>query len=228
MNDKQRQQNKNTGALELVMLRNMFYRDNYKRALLALFLLVVVNCMLGAAIFYKFTHPTPPKYFATSGDGRIIAWHPLKDPAVTDDFVLQWSAKAVRQAFNLDYIHYRQQLQTASSDFTPFGWKYFLQKLKSSNNLKTLTSLKMVSNAKITGAPRIIAKEPVDGRYAWKIQMPILVTYSNAHRVIPMPLNVTLIVLRVPVTESPSRIAINNFLPVPQKTAEQKLFSQGF
>ncbi len=217
-----------SGALELIMLRNAFYRDNYKRALMALFLVFILNCTLAAAIFYKVTHPVQPQYFPTTADGRIITWHSLKDPVVTDDYVEQWAANAIRKAFSLDYLHYKQQLQNASDNFTADGWKYFIQSLKSSNNLKTLTSLKMVSSAKITGAPQIVQKEVVDGRFAWKIQVPVLVTYTNANKTIPLPLDVTLIVLRVPVKDNPNRIAINNFLPVPQKTAEQNLLTEGF
>ena len=83
----------------------------------------------------------------------------------------------------------------------------------------------MVSDAKVMGAPKIVQEEVVDGHYAWKVKMPILVTYTNSARTIPMPMIVTLIVLRVPVKENPDRIAINNFLPVPQKSATQKLLN---
>ena len=219
--------NKSSGALELILLRNAFYRDNYRRAIVALLLLIVVNCILAGAIFYKIMSPPKPQYFAATADGRMINWHPLSDPVVKDDFVLQWAANATRRAFSLDYIHWRHQLQEASNDFTPQGWKNFLQALKKSNNLKTLTTLKMVSNAVITGAPRIVEKEVINGVYAWKIQMPILVTYQNAGKSIPMPIKVTLIVLRVPVQHDPDRIAINNFLPVPQKTTAQRLMGEG-
>jgi len=216
---------KNNGALELVMLRNAFYRDHYRRAVIGFLLLIVINCLLVGTIFYKVSHPPKPQYFATTADGRMINWHPLTDPVVSNSYVTQWTANAVRQSFSLDFIHWRQQLQTASGDFTHYGWKTFLNALQSSNNLTTLTKLKMVSNATVTGAPKIIQEEVVDGHYAWKVQMPILVTYTNAVRSIPMPMIVTVIVLREPVQTNPNRIAINNFLPVPQRTATQELLN---
>jgi intracellular multiplication protein IcmL len=229
MNDgnKKVSESKNTGALELIVMRNAFYRDNYRRAFVVLLVLILVNFFLVGAIFYKIWNPPQPQYFATTADGRMISWHPLTDPVVTDDFVLQWSANAVRKAFSEDYMHWREQLQEASNNFTAQGWKYFIQSLQQSNNLETLQSLKMVSNAVLTGAPQISAKEVVGGVYAWKVQMPILVTYSNISKTIPMPMVVTLIILRVPVEQNPDRIAINNFLPVAQKTAEQQLLQGG-
>lgn len=199
-------------GLKLIILRNAFYRDSYRRAILALLLVIGINCILTFMIFYKWTNPPPPQYFATTADGRIIVLHKLSDPVVPDDFVVQWVTNAVNQAFSLDYMHWRNQLQQASNNFTPDGWKYFLSSLKSSNNLKTLTNLKMVSNATVTAAPQIVQKEIVGGHFAWKIQMPLLVTYQGSGHIINMPVNVTLIVIRMPVQYYPQRIAINNFL----------------
>lgn len=204
-----------SGALALVLLRNSFYRDRFYATLVILFLLLILNAALMVMIGYKYTHPTQPQYFATTPDGRMIHWHPLSDPVVGDDYVLQWASNAVRSVFSLDYVHWRQQLQSASTSFTPSGWRDFSAALKASHNLKTLTDLKMVSNVTLTAPPQIEQKQEIDGVYAWKIKMPILVTYTNSERSIPTPLNVTLIVVRVPVQTSAARIAINNFLPEP-------------
>lgn len=215
--------NKNNGALELVTLRNAFYRDHYRRAVIALWILMVINGLLVVMIVDKMVSLPKPQYFATTADGRMINWHPLTDPAVPDRFVTQWAANAVRQAFSVDFVHWRHQLQQASNNFTHYGWTTFLDALKKSNNLTTLTHLKMVSDATITGAPKILKEEVINGRYAWKVELPILIVYKNAQRSIPMPMEVTLIVLRIPVQENPSRIAINNFLPVPRASAMQAL-----
>jgi intracellular multiplication protein IcmL len=214
---------KNNGALERVLLRNAFYHDSFRRAGVALLFLIVVNCLLAGAIVYKIISPPQPQYFAASADGRLINWHPLSDPAVPENYVTQWAANAVQQSFSFDFMHWRHQLQKASSNFTDYGWKTFMAALQKSNNLTTLTQLKMVSDVTLTGAPKILQEEVINGRYAWKIQMPILVTFTNAGRTIPMPMDITLIVMRVPVQDNPNRIAINNFLPVPTDNAAQQL-----
>ena len=203
---------KTEDGLKLIILRNAFYRDNYRRAVLALFLVLIINCGLAGMVFYKWAYPPSPQYFATNADGRIIMLHPLTDPSVPDDFVLQWASDSVRQAFSLDYVHWRGQLTDASSNFTPDGWKWFLKSLQSSNNLKTLTDLKMVSNASVTGAPQIVQKGIVNGHYAWNVKLPLLVTYTSAGHTINMPMDVTLIVIRMPVQDYPQRVAISNFL----------------
>lgn len=201
-------------AVELVLLRNFFYRDGYARVLLAVFLALAVNALLVMGIFYKYTHPPEPQYFPTTADGRLILIHPLSDPVLTDQEVLQWVSVAVRRMFEIDFVHWQDQLQQISNYFTPGGWNYFIAALKSSDNLNTVRDLKMVASAQITGAPQITEKAVVSGRYAWKIQVPLLVTYQSAARnSITQTMNVTLVVLRVPVQTDPDRIAINNFIP---------------
>lgn len=199
-------------ALELIVLRNDFYRDNYRRAALALLLVLLINCALAFVILYKITHPPAPQYFAATDDGRIINVHPLSDPVVSDDFVLQWASTAVRQTFALDYVHWRDQLQSVSDYFSANGWNWFLQALQGTNNLKTLVDLQMVSSANITGAPQLLDHAVLDGRYAWKISVPILINYTSATKTFNLPATVTLVVVRMPITEAPDRIAINNFI----------------
>lgn len=208
-------------ALTLVLLRNVFYKDGYRWAVFALFLVLIVNCGLGAILFYQFKNPPQPQYFAITPDGRMINNYRLDDPVFPDDHVLQWTADAIRQTFSLDYMHWSDQLQSASNKFSTPGWREFLKALKSSNNLDTLIKLKMVANAEVTGAPQIMQKAVLGGHYVWKIQLPILLTLTNNNQTIPVPMNVTVIVMRVPVEENPERIAINNFLPVVQKTPLQ-------
>jgi intracellular multiplication protein IcmL len=206
-------------GLALVLARNGFYRDAYRRVVIVLAVLFFVNVgLLGAVLIKAFT-PAKPQYFATTADGRMLNSHKLSDPVVTDSFVTQWVANSVRRAFSVDYVHWRKQLQDASVNFTPDGWRYFLGALKSSNNLNTLLAKKMVSSAVVTSAPQITAKMVVSGHYAWKVEMPLLITYTDGKGTTQnMPWKVTVIVLRMPVKDYPQRIAINNFLPQVEKS----------
>ena len=124
---KSRQSQKGLG---LVLSRNHFYQDHYLSATLTFFIVMVVNALLIISILYKVAHPPQPKYFAITPDGRIVNSRALTDPDVTDSYVLQWTADAVRKSFSQDYIHYRGQLQEAADYFTPTGWKDFEMQLK--------------------------------------------------------------------------------------------------
>lgn len=218
-NDSDRLKMMKEEGVTLVLMRNAFYRDNYRRAVIGVLFVMAINIILASAVVYRYFHPPEPVYFATNAQYQLIKWHPLSDPVFDNNYVLQWLSTAVQRAFSLDFIHWRQQLQDATMSFTTNGWHWFSNAFKQSGNLETLAKLKMVSNATITGAPEILKQEVLDGRYIWEISIPILVTYTNGEREIQQPLKVTVIVVRVPVQDNPAQIAINQFLPVVQGSA---------
>ena len=209
------QNNKNplSEGLTLVLMRNAFYRDNYRRAVFSLTIVFFINVLLTGAIVYRYLNPLQPQYFAANAQNQLIKWHPLTDPVVDNNYVLQWTSNAVQQSFSLDFVHWRQQLMQAANNFTPSGWHFFLQAFKQSGDLDTLVNLNMVSNAVVTGSPVILYQNVLGDRYVWKIQMPILITYVSDKKTIHQALKVTVIVERVPVQNNPNQIAINEFLP---------------
>jgi len=206
-------------ALEQVRLRNNFYRDNYRRVLAVLLIMVLVNVCLVAVIIYQLTHPTPSQYFATSAEGRVIPLHPLSQPVVTQSALLQWAARAAVAAYTYNFVDYRAQLQEASDYFTPQGWSNFEDALKGSRNLETVLARKLVVTAVPTGAPIILDQAPINGRYAWKVQMPILVTYQSASTTYQQPLVVSMLITRVPDIDRPDGIAIAQFVASQQSGA---------
>jgi intracellular multiplication protein IcmL len=205
---------KNQNALATVLLRNLFYRDAYKRVILCVFLVVILDVLLGASVVYKSMQSPPPQYFAATPDGRIIQQHPLSDPVFSDAHVLAYVSKATSVIYQRDYVHWQAQLQTISDYFSPPGWRNFIATLKANNNLNTLTQFKMVTKVTITGAAQILRKGVLGGHYSWVVKIPVLVQYlSPSHATISQSLDITYIIIRTPVQDNPDRIAINNFLP---------------
>ena len=206
---------KKTDALTAVVLRNKFYRDGHKRILLALTLSLVVNFGLGGVLVYLITHPPLPKYFATSINGRITPLFPLDEPNQSDSAVLQWANQAAIAAFSYNFVNYRRELQAASGFFTGNGWRQFLEALRASNNLDAVTAKKLVVSAVATRAPIILRKGHLNGRYVWRIQMPILVTYQSASQFSQQNNVVTMLVTRVSTLNNPRGIGIDQFIVGP-------------
>lgn len=203
---------KQTGdALELIVLRNQFYNDHYKSSFYCFLIVLTVNVLLLLSILHVLSHPPRPEYFPATNDYHLIELHPLSDPTVSDKVVMQWASLAAQRAYNLDYVHWQSELQDASADFTDSGWSNFIDSMKNSNNLKSITDLKLVSSAKITGAPEITNEAVVDGRYAWKLHVPMEVTFQGK-KSITQTMMLTLIVIRAHVSQYPDRIAINNYI----------------
>ena len=215
-------------AAEVVLLRCEFYKDRYKHALIYFIVMLLLNIGMGALVAYTYIKPRGRYYIPATNDFRLLNIHPLSDPVVNDEWVQQWATNAVLSAYNIDYIHWQQEMQVASANFTDDGWNTFLDKFKeysekqntnsrnkfkSSNNLSSILKMHMIADTSITGAAQIQAKGLLpSGYYAWKIQVPVLVTYIGNSTTIRMPESVTLLVVRQPVNKYPDRIAINNFI----------------
>jgi len=202
-------------ALTAVTLRNNFYRDGQRKLVLILCLSMLVNLCLASICIYIFTHPPAPKYFATSINGRITPLFPLNEPNQSDSAVLQWANQAAIAAFSYNFVNYHSELQAASGFFTAEGWTQFLNALQQSNNLDAVKAKKLVVSAVATRAPIILQKGMLNGVWAWRVQMPILVTYQSASEFSQQNNVVTMLITRVPTLNAPRGIGIAQFVVGP-------------
>lgn len=209
---------KDQDALELVRLRNNFYRDNYRRVVSALLIALLAIIVLVLAVIYLVIDRPAPTYFATTDSGNIIPIVPLDRPMVNDQSILSWATTAAVSAYTFNFLNYREQLQTASKYFTHEAFQNYMAKLKDSGNLDAVIKRQLIVTAVPGGAPIIVNEGLLDGRYAWRIQMPILATYqSSSETKYSNPLLVTILIVRVSTTASPDGIAIAqiNYAPAP-------------
>lgn len=206
-------------AVELVRLRNNFYRDNYRRVLLALLLMVIINIVLVGVVFYQASHIPSPQYFATTADGRIMPLYPLSEPMIAPAELLQWAERSAVAAHTYNFVDYRDALQKIQNNFTPDGWNFFEEALRGSRTLETVLAKKIVVSAVATGAPVVLDQGVINGRYSWKVQMPLLVTYQSSSEQTQQPVVVTMVVTRVPSINNPRGIAIASFVESVGQTA---------
>lgn len=202
-------------ALAAVALRNTFYRDGQRKLVAGLIIAVLVNLIMALMLFYEITHPPRPKYFATSLNGRITPLFPLEEPNQSDSAVLQWANQAAIAAFTYNFVNYRDELQSSSGFFTSDGWQQFLTALQESNNLDAVKAKKLIVSAVATRAPIILQKGMLNGKYSWRVQMPLLVTYQSASEFSQQNNVVTMLITRVSTLNSPRGIGISQFVVGP-------------
>ena len=73
----------------------------------------------------------------------------------------------------------------------------------------------MIVSAVATKAPVILQKGILNGRFAWRVQMPLLVTFQSAVEFSQQQLVVTLLISRVSTLNSPRGIGISQFVAGP-------------
>jgi len=199
-------------AVEIIRLRNDFYRDNYRRVVSAILMLIFINFCLVGVVFYQIANRPSPQYFATGVDGRITPLYPLSDPMMPPSELLQWANRAAVMAYTYNFVNYREALQGVQNNFTPEGWSNFENALKNSRNLEMVLTKKLVVSAVATAAPVIVDQGVINGRYAWKIQVPLLIAYQSASEQTQQSVIIHMIISRVPTVNMPRGIAIVSFV----------------
>lgn len=200
-----------TTEQQIEFAKNEGYRDNYRTTIKWLAVMSVVCVGLTAVLAYLSMTMRDTRYYATTSTGVVTPLHSLNEPVVTDKYMLQWSALAVRSLFNLDFVHYQEQLDQAKTNFTAAGWKNVDDALKTSGFLASITDNKLEANAVISGPAVVLNTAVYHGRYTWRVQMPVLVTYTSASESKRTRFMVTMNVQRVPVLNAYKGIQISDF-----------------
>jgi intracellular multiplication protein IcmL len=168
---------------------------------LALIISIIANVVLAL-------RPNDVKYFATNGEGAILSITALDVPLHSTSVVLNWATQSITKAYTFSFSNYRAQLQDSRDVFTGKGWEGFQLALEESGNLRTVIDNKLVTTAVPRGAPIIIAEGQLGGNYAWKIQLPMLVTYQSASTRTTQDLLVSAIISRRSELEHPMGLGV--------------------
>lgn len=204
----------NDEAFEVVRLRNDFFRDGFYKVMLALGLILVALSLLVITSLYLFlSKPSPIMFTVADNEWRILPPIPLDKPYLQTADLLQWVSQALPASFNYDFINYMNQLKKMQHYYTPEGWKKYLDLLNNYANFNTVQSEKQFISGTPLGAPFIVNQGLLQGRYAWWVQMPINVSYSNASGG-GRQQNITfqLLVVRVPTLNNLDGVGIENIL----------------
>lgn len=187
------------------------YRNSYRKALGAAVLLSISAASLAGILVMMSLKEPQPKYFATTTNGVVKPLYSLTEPVLTSQYILEWASLATRKAFNLDFVHYQDQLTAAEPYFTPSGWEKFQEALKSSGMLQTVMGQKLVMSAIISGTPVVLNRSIRNGRFTWTLQLPVLVSFSSTSEQKKMRFIVTMNVQRVPTLDASQGVQINDF-----------------
>lgn len=199
-------------ALELVRLRNNFYRDNYRRVMKLLLIMAIAMIALVLTMSYLFTHRQEPKYFATTQTGRVLQLVPLSTPMLSTEALLSWAGQVAMQAYTYSFANYREKIQLLEGDFTPDAWQQFLAQLQTSGNLQAIDQRKIIVSAMVSGTPIISRQGMLSGRYAWRVQVPLLVTYVSSSERFQKNYLITLVIVRVSTVDNQNGVAVAQFI----------------
>lgn len=203
---------------ELDRFSGNYYRDNFRRLVIILLLMIVLNAILICAVGYLyFSRPKDPDRFYASNtyNGVVTPLYPLSSPVVKPTKLLNWAQKTVEAAYTFNFTNYRKVFTSLRKSFTDNGWKDYSNLLQDSRILNEVINKQLFMSAEVAQKPILINDGVVDGHYAWTVQVPIRVTYKFAKAANGEPIQqsftVTVIIVRMPNIDNPEEIAINHF-----------------
>lgn len=203
-------------AQELETRKNHLYRDQYRRTIKGIVAMAFLSIGLTVILVGIVITREQPKYYATTTAGQVLPMHSLSEPVITNKVLLQWAGLATRAAFNMDFVHYQSDIQKAKSDFTPDGWDKFMEAMKQSGLLANVTDQKLVMSAVVSGSPVIVNRAVIHGRFTWRVELPVLVTFSSASTERGSRWLVTMNIQRISTLDAYKGIQISDFKAAPR------------
>nr|WP_233473717.1 DotI/IcmL/TraM family protein [Phytobacter diazotrophicus] len=156
---------------------------------IALLISVTLNAVLVWAIFQK-----DRDYFATDS-GRLVRLAPTSEPAWSQDDATAFGSQALTRAFNLDFVHYREQVSAVAPLFSEDGHASYIEALNNSNILDALKKDRMNLTATV-GAGVVVRRGRLnDGTWFWTTQYPVrlrLVGQTNSRPEQPFVFEITI------------------------------------
>lgn len=186
-----------------------WYRTQFRRSMkLALALTVALSISLIVAAILLLNQPKP-RYFAATPDLRLAPMVPLDQPLLTQDGLLTWASNAITGAMSLNFLEWREKLESIRPHFEDEAFKSFLASLKSSGILEMIQEKRLSASAVATRAPVIIASGLVGGKATWRIEFPLIVSYESSQGVeSTQKLLATVLVCRASTARTPRGVVI--------------------
>lgn len=199
------------GAIGIVTTLLMRERYQIERGRFLLRVLVVTTMLLVtslAAALSLASRSAEVRYLQLDHAGSFTNYTPLDQANAADDEIIAWAKDAVLTAYRVDFVNFRSQLQMSELNMTHAGWIAFRDALIESANIRAIQAQKLTASPKLTGEPVLLKKGPFNGRFAWKIEMPLSVRYASSRATMTQDINVTVVVVRHPEYLNPSGLAI--------------------
>jgi intracellular multiplication protein IcmL len=202
--------------LEIVRLKNDFYKDGFYKVFIALVMMAVAIFLLLCASLSLYLEKPAPLLFHTDNEGRVFPPVPLNQIYISNADLLQWTSKVLPAAFTFDFLNYNDELGALQQYFTKTGFQKLTDLLGTYANDKTIQDSKLFIQAVPSAVPSLfnqgLINDNAGGRYGWWISMPVDIHYTTADKAYTTPVNIQALVVRVPITNDLSGVAIDDIL----------------
>ncbi len=198
-----------TDTIDITFKKN-YVKDHLSILIIIVLLQIGLITGLGGFIFYQLQSSPKPIFFTVTEHKQVIAPVPLGEPDMNAAAILNWAVEAVRVSYSFNYHSIQNHFAKIYCYFDKRGLDWFFKTIANDFNMQQVASDKLIVSAQAREAPKIIKEGKIEGRYAWRIILPMAMRYENATIVRRQDVDIDIYIWRVPETEAPIGIQITN------------------
>jgi len=191
--------------------------------LLGIILLIVI---LALFTIVQLSTRSQPLHFKTNEQMQLIEPTPLDQEGISKAALLNWVNELMMESFSFNYSNQDKQAAKLAPYFTEDAMRQYLDLLNNDDDFKAIKQKYLIVSASATSTPEILTSKAAKGRYAWQIQLPVIIVFSNAKINNVQEVVFQFFLWRVPVSEAPLGIILGNIDRQITSRYQPKIFSQ--
>lgn len=173
---------------------------------------LVKLCMLCAALTVSTVQAGELSIDKDTVKSSSVLSAPLSKAAYTDAQIIAFVSDAVVSVNTYNFQNISTWKREIQEYFTTKGSDEFNKALKKSENIEYVLSNRLALTSELSKYPQIIEQNVVNGRYTWKIEVPILLKYRGSGVSRNVSQLVTLRVQRAPVNEASNGFGVVQYV----------------
>jgi hypothetical protein len=172
---------------------------------IALVILSIVLC------FYLGTRASRDRYFAETGDYKVMQIVSLGLPNMSRQSLSDWVASACSQILTFGFNDIDERFALSQKNFTPDGWKSFRKAVMATTLIQDMLSTQQIM-ASVPASPPVLKSEGmIDGVYSWTFDVPLLITFRAGSDKKSKNKTVHVVIQKVPTAENPNAVGISEW-----------------
>lgn len=200
-----------TEAMTVTRYTYRYHNDSVNTLNILLLALVFLIAMLGFFIFVQLGTNPKPLHFKLNAQQQIIDPVPLDKEGITTAALLNWVNEFVMKAFSFNYSNIDKQKSKLEPYFTDQAMQIYNNLLVTDEEFLNMIPNKFVVSVVPKQAPEILVGKAFQDRYAWQIELPVTIVFSNAALRATQDITFDFLIWRVPETESELGVMVATF-----------------
>lgn len=192
---------------------NSYYASFYPAVLIALIIFFIL-ILVAAGITWYLVHNRPnPVFWAIQKNGEKRIIYGTREPNLLPQTIIRFATVAAVRAYSFAPIDNYENLKKVRFYFTENGWNNYINSITSL--VEQVETNKLYAYGIVNGTSLIANQgELPDLGYAWRLQIPFLVTFMSGEQKTQQFYMLYMTIVRVPTYINPQGIGIEQFVMV--------------